>query len=316
MSPFLFVANELGSDRSFSPGRLLSLTLSSSLSSPAQSLSARLFVEQYPRELTRAAIYYKDAFLFIGKVDEQHLEICAEGNILQVEARSQGGLLLDNEAAPYTYAGVSLRDMFNIFVAPYGFTLQQPANAVRQAEFTVPKGVSEWEAFCRFALRACGQLPYLRENRVLLEKPDFTPVHLIENSGEGLRFCKLEHLNDRCEAISQIYLRDDNGVYQCVVSMENLDNVKIARRRYMIPADEFGSDAQMDAVQRAWRSLWQKERLRVLLPGMLQAQPGQGARVKHGGLSFEGYYIEQVTHILNANGLFTQLLLHKAAYRR
>lgn len=296
-------------------GNIASLRITHSFSSPAGSMSAALPCSHSPGELRGAEIHHAGRLLFSGEMDEQALSLSGSGNLLSLEARTRGALLLDNEAIPRTYQNLSLQALFGICAAPYGFTLRCPLKTIVMGEFTVGKGMSEWEALRSFSLRCYGISPFLQGNdTVVVDRPAFGNTFTLTNSGTGVRFLMLEYRNNRCAPISRILFRDETGRYESALYHPAVERLGIVRKRYVIPADEFLDQYRMDAVQRIHRSLWENEEILALAPGFLDIRPGQGARVRHQGMTFEGFYLEEATYSADKGGVFTKLSLRRSAH--
>ena len=104
--------------------------------------------------------------LFIGEVDEEERVSSPKGELLSLFARSDGALLLDNQALPQRFDSPRLQDVYQRYIAPYGFPIAG-FGELRLPSYRVSKGASEWEAFCGFCEGALGVRPYLTPQGVI-----------------------------------------------------------------------------------------------------------------------------------------------------
>ena len=259
----------------------LSASLTATLESPAQSLEITFPLEpgSAPAPAITAVVNRGSRRIFAGWCDQQTAREDSGGRTLTIQARSRGAFLLDNEALPQTYYGVTGRELFRAHLAPYGFSLSNleipqdyPAGA-----FTVPKGMSEWEVFCAFCMRMYARLPVVTTGeRVVVAQPSRNPVARITNrpGEEGLRYLQAEETLRRASVVSEIILRDKKGNYSRSLGNPWGNPWQVHRRRYVIPGAEYATTPTADGWQRfqeAQQGAWTAE---AVIPGWAGLSPG------------------------------------------
>ena len=181
----------------------------SSVDTPADSLRAVVLTDlgsDWEEEIAELELLYDGRRLFCGMCDRQIVSMGAQGRRLTLWGRSEGALLLDNEAIPQEYSRISVEQMFQRHIRPYGFTANLERSAVLE-HYQVSKGVSEWEAFSRFCQRAVKLRPYLDGRTVRFLLPG-RGRRVISSREPVLRMSKTVR---RSEVISQVLVRDGQG---------------------------------------------------------------------------------------------------------
>lgn len=116
-----------------------------SADTPADSLKVRC-LQQIGTEVARIEVQSGGRRLFRGFCDRQKTFVDGIGCHTELWGRSDAAVLMDNEAIPQEYRRVTLQELFEKHIKPYGFQNDLPQAAVL-SHFRVGKGVSEWEAF-------------------------------------------------------------------------------------------------------------------------------------------------------------------------
>lgn len=312
MTPVTVTASRLADGSAVPFAGVTGLSVTASLASPAVSMTCGLAVDQFPGELGNVAVYQGARLLFSGKIDRQTASVSGRGRLLSLEARSRGALLLDNEALPCALSNVRLSTVFNLVAAPYGFRLLQPWESGTLALYTIHKGLSEWEALTGYTRRVYGIAPWVRGEEIVVGPPRSGAMLTL---GEGgIPFLSLEQILTPYEILSQVVLRDLDGNYHSAVQNSAADYYGVRRKRYVIPANEFMDNLALDANQRIRRSMLAKERVRVTVPGLVEAEPGGEARVLDSGLVIHGLLMEERTWRIDKSGVTTSLELIKSQY--
>jgi hypothetical protein len=291
--------------------KVLSLTVRDALGSPAVSLRCRVLVDEHTGELGAVTASWEGLTLFDGKVDRQTMTLSEKGRVLQLEGRSRGALLLDNEALPGVLPYAGLAEAFQLFCAPYGFVLASPGDGRGIADFTTQKGQSEWDAFGGFTRRAYGYSPYLRGNQIFVGAP--RSVSMLTVGEGGYPFTSLEHERIPYRIVSKVILRDADGVYGSAVYNPDAAFYGVERKRYVIPG-EYADNPGPDANRRIRRSMLEKERVTVTLPGITQAEPGQEARVLGEGFAIHNLMVDERSWVFGEGGIVTVLGLVVGRY--
>lgn len=313
MTPLTVTATRLSDNRSIPLEQILELEIQTELDSPATALRLTAATDAFSDELATVTVKKGIQPLFHGRVDWQETDFSAAGRRLQLEARSKGALLLDNEAAPCSLVRARLSTLFGLCIAPYGFVLYHPQGDRRSLPlYTIYKGQSEWEAFCGFARQAYGRTPVVQGDQVVVDHPRSSRTLLIGDGGQP--FTRLRHILAPYHILSRIVLRDEDGAYRSAVHNKGAARYGVQRKRYAIPASEFMSAAGRDANQRIRRSMLQKEMVDVTVPGILDLSPGQSAQVASENFTRGGLMVSSVRWCQNSRGQTTRLTLVNASY--
>lgn len=311
MKPLRVCVSRLADGREL-PLRVLELTVTAALFSPARAARLTAAVDAHPGELGTVRIEQEGHGLFTGSIDRQEFQLGERGRLLTLEARSRGARLLDNEARPCTLENVRISTLFERCIAPYGFLLEVPAYSGGLGLYTIHKGTTEWEAFAAFCRNVYGTAPFVRGDSVVVGRPH-SPAPLTIGTA-GLPYTQLAHIFEPYNMLSKVVLRDRDGNYSAAVQNSAAKYYAIQRVRYSIPPSEFTDSPGLDANQRIQRGMLHSELLTVTLPGIVQVQPGQAVRIADSVLHREGLFAEEVVWRQGPDGLLTTLALRDSAY--
>lgn len=93
--------------------------------------------------------------VFCGLVDEVVLQAGTSGLLAVVTGRGLAARLMDNQTVGTQFYSVGVEDILSRYVLPYGITaIRRDANIRRLSLFSVPTGISCWQALCGFCLHA------------------------------------------------------------------------------------------------------------------------------------------------------------------
>lgn len=155
--------------------------------------------------------------LFSGRPDEAAVTEDADGRRLKLIARSIGAVLLDNEALPQTYTtGLSLTELFDEHIRPYGFSTLITDFDVFFNQYQILKGTSEWEALSNFFRNGSQGIARIDDaGRVVCKmNPGEGSFHRISNRDAGAqRYTCLKITDNRYSPITRFVIRDDDGAY-------------------------------------------------------------------------------------------------------
>lgn len=264
--------------------------------SPAGSIAARILADALPPGLVSLRWYAAGGeLLFEGVVDAARLVTGPEGRTLELEGRSLGSYLLDNEALPASYRGVGLREFGQRYFTAYGiFSYAFDPEGVR-GSYVVPKGRSDWEAVSGFVY-ACTGRELLLSNR----------------EEGGLRFLSAEVEEDRSGVLSKVLVRDRYGYYPTGVENPAAAGLSIRRKRYLIPPSQY-EDGREDAPTLIARSMADHRTARATLPGLQQVELGDRLRLDIAGTEPPLMQVVRVQHRFEETPT-TRLWLAEAAY--
>jgi hypothetical protein len=282
------------------------------LDTPAGSLDLTAVTDKIPPMMKSVRLYRDGVKVFDGLIDRQVSSYSSKGKFLTVEARTIGGMLLDNEASPRTLWNVPMSAIYKAFAMPYGLGFRCSGDR-RLSQFTVSKGWSEWDVMTAFCSRAYDITPYVDKNNVIR-------VERLQNSepiiiGDGVNpFISFEREFVPYNVISKVVLRDENGFYDTAVHNSGARGIR--RKRYVIPPDEYADDLALDPNQRITRSMLNMETVTVRLPRYTDVNIGQPVRPTVGGAVIHNIVADTVTHSIGAQGEITTLKLVNGVYRR
>lgn len=174
-----------------------------SADTPADSLKVRC-LQQMEAEVVRIEVQSGGRRLFRGFCDRQKTFVDGTGCHTELWGRSDAAVLMDNEAIPQEYSRVTLQELFEKHIKPYGFQNDLPQAATLNY-FRVGKGVSEWEAFSDGCIQALGQQPFVHLSRVSARLAG-KQSHLVGVQDAVLRLSRVVR---REKVISQVLLRDE-----------------------------------------------------------------------------------------------------------
>jgi len=313
---FSIRAIQLRDNRVIELGNIVLLDIGASLSSPARDFSGVFAADPFPFELGSVTVRDSDRnrVIFSGQIDSQRSIISDRGKLLRIDARSRGALLLDNQAKPEILTHVQMATAFNLFARPYGFTLFNPQPPKALATYTVRAGISEWEALSGYSQRAFGITPFVEEDAVIINRPSSHTVINISNTGDGLRFTRLESAYIPYSIISDIILRGPDGIYDSSVHNSASRFHGTRRRRFIVPSNEFVDSSSLDANQRIRRSMLDSQSVLVTLTGFVDLPIGQQVAILDSSFSMHNLLIGERRWILDENGSVTKLRLISSVY--
>lgn len=277
----------------------------SSVDTPADSLKAVFLIaspQEWEQEIAQIEVQLDGKRIFHGNCDRQIVSMGQNGCRLTIWGRSDAAVLLDNEAIPQEYSRVSLNEMFCRHLEPYGFQSQFPSEVQGVlTDYRVGKGVSEWEAFCTFCQRAVKMTPYVH----LLKVSFLTRgrgQHIITPQNSMVK--QISKSTRRSEVISETLIRDELGRYSSQVTNEQAKELKIKRRRCLIPSAQWAQPAA-DARIKMEQSMRGRVRWKIELAEVLDWELGEE-------VVFSEYFRGNIVHReigFSQKGGFTRLFI-------
>ncbi len=244
-----------------------------SADTPADSLKVQC-LQQIGTEVARIEVQSGGRRLFRGLCDRQKTFVDGAGCHTELWGRSDAAVLMDNEAIPQEYSRVSLQELFEKHIKPYGFQNDLPQAAMLNY-FRVGKGVSEWEVFSDGCIQALGQQPFVHLSRVSARLPG-KQRHLVGVQDAVLRLSRVVR---REKVISQVLLRDEWGRYSTRIENPQAQRLAIQRRRCLIPSAQWERPTA-DAQRRMNRSMDGRIRWELELGKLVDWQLGDRVRVQ------------------------------------
>ena len=296
--------------RRFQRERLLSVGLAASVDAVADGLTVRLAGGEELPELSEWELWLGEQLLSSGLVDEQEHSWDSHGHRVELAGRSWGALLLDNEALPAVYEDLTLRELARRSLEPYGrFSLAVP-QTLRLPQFTIPKGLSEWEALERFCQSALGVPLWLDGDTVRAgTRPTGRRWSLLPEEGGALPVKGLYHRVRRVKLISKVCLRDTFGYYSSAVGPPAEQVRGVRRKRYLIPPSPYTGKTGQDADQLLRRALAQRDEVTAELAGLWPVRLCDVLRFPPGLVGWTEGAVVRVEHRLDGGGGRTTVTL-------
>lgn len=210
----------------------VSLVIESEESVPADTLAVIFAVDRRFDEFKFLKMYYKDKLVFNGIVDNHTFIFDENGQYLKLNVRSMSAVLLDNEAMPQSYILPSINTIFRRHVKPYGFLGIVGENSTTAQEYTVFKGMSEWDVLYKFCTEVLDTIPRITvDNYIDISQDNSNVVDILKVGNSS--YCIEEDIN-RYNLISDIYVRLENdSTYSEVIRDDGAIAKGVVRKRYL-----------------------------------------------------------------------------------
>ena len=290
----------------------ISMVISMSTDTPADSLSLTVPCTSAPGELAEISVHIDGELSFCGIVDEQIMQY-SNGCTLKINARSYAALLIDNETIPANYHTPSLADIFSIHAQPYGFKDFIGENKTCDCDFTVKKGVSEWEVIENFCKSVLKTTPMITKDGFLDARTDKSSKHYaFSNTRAGaIRFSSASVKLQRYGIVSQVvYKLSSNSDY--IYTCQNDDAVHrgIRRRRLLnlsLNTPEFNDYRINHIIQSSERDSLE---ITLTVPDICISELFCHTDFDDHILgSFSGLYIKEILFSLSSSGASTKITL-------
>ncbi len=258
--------------------------------------------------ISRIRVMREGQLCFFGFVDEQAREFTEDGAVLKIVARSRAALLLDNEAMPQAYCAPHFSTVFRRHAAPYGFSRYEIPPGGKTGEFSVSKGMSEWQVLESFCRRYLSAAPRITRGDVFLAgvRPADGPVVFGGLSG-GIPWTSLSIRRKDWERISDVFVQSKRGDYTTRVPDDETARMGIVRKRYLSASGGVSDAGRVLAAARR-RSF----ELELECPAWADAEPGTPAVVRGApGGEISGLSVYQVSCSLTGDGERTAVVLRR-----
>ncbi len=212
------------------------ITLNKDEKTPANALHAVFSYAKFPENLVRIKMEQVDEEIFDGIIDEVIFQSGENGKVLEIFARSNEAVLLDNEAMPQTVFLPSTRILYKRFLYDLGYLeIICDDNEAKSAPFVVYKGSSVYEVLNKFATDYLGkEMHVLSKDTVLFGKKEN------KNVTEKTPPDSFEMERNNYDVCSHMYYKDTNtGVYSTCFKNEKAKGVlRIRYAQNNIPPNE------------------------------------------------------------------------------
>ena len=290
----------------------ISMEISMAYDTPAHSLTLTVPCLFPMGEFTDISVCVDGATVFSGIVDEQTTQY-SKGYTVKINARSYSALLIDNEAIPANYHTPSLADIFSKHAQAYGIKGFLGDNGVCHSDFTVKKGVSEWEVIDNFCKSVLKTNPTVTNDGFLDARANKQSNHYtFSNTTRGaIKFTNAKIKRQRYGIVSQVmYKLSQHSEY--IYSRPNDDAISrgIRRRRLLnlsTNAPEFNEYKIQSAIQ---KSKCDSMEIVLVLPDICLCELYCTADFEDELLgSFTGLLVKDIMFFLRESGAFTRITL-------
>lgn len=198
--------------REFNLPALFSCVLSHTQSLPCSAFSLRCPYDKSMLPALESAAYcrvlYEGATVFYGPVDDFEIGQGAGGISVSVSGRGLAALLIDNQAEAAQFSFVTLQDVLQRYVLPYGIRDISSAQLTPVSNLSVPGGSSLWDALCAFTEASGGITPrFSREGRLIIAPGGGAQRSISESSG----ILSLRFLKKRYGILSEVVVQRSDG---------------------------------------------------------------------------------------------------------
>ncbi len=299
------------------PGTPVSFSLIHSTDTPIASLKIIFGDEDlFSRGIAGIDGFLGDTFIFSGLVDEQELLINAAGRWVTLTCRSRAALLCDNEALPAQYLETGIDSIFERHVRPYGFSEMRVSRQPPLPSFLVAKGDSELDVLARFCLLSGYPSPrFTPDGCLILTDPKGQSSWQVSNTAKGaIPFLSVSKKLARHTCISEIYLKNHDGIYCTVIENPHAIAHGIRRRRYLAPAREWAMRDDLDAKRRIRSSMYNRLLVEAELPGLYGVSLYDQVLLCYDGMFEKSYLVLGYKLQRNAQGDSTTVVLTEPDY--
>lgn len=262
--------------------------------------------------ILKTAVYFqgtdKGETRFYGIVDEYEVTLDREGLLVTVMGRGMAGRLMDNQMAARDYTWVSLQNILEGYVYPYGITQVRYDENWSLGAYSVPYGATAWQVLRGFCRWSAGVEPRF--------SPDGT---LVLSAGQGAR----KTLSQPGRVRSARFSCCRYGVYSAVAAkstatgqeswVENPGFQALGGRavgRMTIPKYRSCGAARVSPSQMLWDSAAEFRVLELELSTLYSGAPGDVVSLALPKLGLSGEYrVKEAENRLDPEGTCCRLKL-------
>jgi len=225
--------------------------------------------------------------VFYGLVDDFELEQGSGGRSVSVSGRGLAALLIDNQAEAAEFGFVTLRDILERYVLPFGIKDVLSAELRPVAGLSIPGGSSLWDALSSFTMASGGITPRFSADGTLIIAKGGGAVKSVNAQSEIVEF---KYLKKRYGILSEVTIQRTDGISVTVKNNEFIASGGKRRRIVTVPAsmDEYSMRAL--AQSRIEASKAKKHVISLTLPGLFFADSGDIVELSLPKLGLEGKY--------------------------
>jgi prophage tail gpP-like protein len=291
----------------------LAWKLAYGLGSPCDSFWVETLWERGQEEklagCVRLTVKEDGAVRFVGVVDECRCQWSQEGQTAELSGRGMQALLLDNQAEAADYTLLTLGQLMQKYVTPYGITLDKATALPEVWGFSVTSGSSCWKVVYEFARYYAGVTPrFDRAGHLCLGNwADGTPT-AVEDLGPVTEVVFQEN---RYGVLSQVTVKDSTGwTSQTETNQDFVKRGGQCSRVIQMPKTTGYQARRYNAQFQLARSAAEEKQIQVTVAASFAAWPGDLVSLTQMGEGLNGTYrVQEATVTLDESGCATTLVL-------
>ena len=213
----------------------------SNLKSPATELIITINLKiPIKTHFNKIKLIYKNSTIFEGYIDQQTVSSSPLGLNLKIFARSRACFLLDNQARPQTYHNLSLKELLDSHISPYGFSYEKidpHLLSISLNSFTVFPKMSEWSVLNSFLNQTLNITPFITDNNQItasfIDSPFSISNSLNQNSPSSLINFNYSYLSSHFHntgLVSDIFIKNKNSSFNQITNKLAYKNHLKSRR--------------------------------------------------------------------------------------
>ena len=230
-----------------------------------------------------------DALMLRGIVDEYEIELGTDGLCATISGRGYAARLLDNESRAMTYQMVTLQDLIQNHVTPYGVACKESA-ALCGENYTVPAGTSQWKVLSDFCETWGGFQPRFHRNGSLIAVPETAPRQSLSITGET-PVLQCRYREDHYGVLSEVLVVNKQKKTSYWEKDEDwLQRGGQCRRVLYMPGSTTWETLRRTGQALLKKSHKDEQTIEITLPGSFLAFPGDRVELKLPKLGLNGVW--------------------------
>ena len=190
-------------------------------------------------------VFMDDTRIFEGIIDSISSKNSGDSKTTSIVARSLVAGALDCEAEPRKYETMFLSGAYELYMRPYGLTLQSGGFNPEVTDFIVDKGLSCYGAFEKYFFYT--HFYFYIEGNVIHVAQRTASKTVVVSQTNGIPYKSIALKSQPNQTVSRIYLRDSGGAYNEPEYTPYQTYAYFSKARYMIPQENNMFAAQKKA---------------------------------------------------------------------
>lgn len=246
--------------------------------------------------------------VFSGLVDEAEISVTQEGGLVNLSGRGLAALLLDNEAEAAEYFSLSLEMLLERYVYPLGLREIRRNVSVPPQALVVDSGSSIWRVLEDFLWFGSGVRPRFSPDGVLIIGGE-KGRRLAVDGGTAVLERRLKRT--RYGVVSEVLVKNKAlGTTEIVRDEDFVRQGGQCRRVVNVPRKTRFDAMRATGEYQLARSRAQAFSLRLTLPGLFAAFPGDWIALSDCGAGFDGgYFVSRATCFADGETAGTEIVL-------